>query len=146
MEFDRVNREKEWHNETFGTDIRSTIGKYYSIFPLMFNELDSIINKNLKKETSVFLDYGCGNGCYLINFASKIKKGIGIDISEALINHAKAKMKEMNIENLEFMVMDAMNTTFENGYFNVIHGQSILHHLDLEKSLFEIKRLLNGGV
>jgi ubiquinone/menaquinone biosynthesis C-methylase UbiE len=145
MEMDRVKREKEWHNETFGTDVRTNVGKFYSIFSLLNNEFDTIINENLKKETMVFLDYGCGNGHYLINISSKIKKGIGIDISETLINHARTKMKEENIDNLGFMVMDAMDTTFEDGYFDIIHGQSILHHLDLKKSLIEIKRILNGG-
>jgi ubiquinone/menaquinone biosynthesis C-methylase UbiE len=144
-ELDRVQREKEWHNETFETDVRRETGKFYSIFYLLINEFDTIIIEYLKNTTTVFLDYGCGTGHYLMNFSSKIKKGIGIDISEALINHAKQKIKEKNINNLEFIVMDAMNTSFEDNYFDVIHGQSILHHLDLKKSLIEIRRLLHGG-
>ncbi|MDR2435370.1 MAG: class I SAM-dependent methyltransferase [Treponema sp.] len=145
MDLDRVKREREWHNETFGTDVRANVGKFYSPFHLLDDEFDATINEKLKKETTVFLDYGCGNGHYLINISSKIKKGIGIDISETLINHAKTKQKEKNIENLEFMVMDAMNTSFGSSCFDIIHGQSILHHLDLKKSLIEIKRILNGG-
>jgi ubiquinone/menaquinone biosynthesis C-methylase UbiE len=144
MELDRVKREKEWHNESFGTDVRANLGKFYSIFCLL-DEFDARIVEYLKKETTVFLDYGCGGGHYLINISSKIKNGIGIDISEALINHAKTTVEEKNIVNLEFMVMDAMNTSFESNSFDIIHGQSILHHLDLTKSLIEIKRLLRGG-
>jgi ubiquinone/menaquinone biosynthesis C-methylase UbiE len=144
MELDRVKREKKWHNETFETDVRVNVGKFYSISCLLNNEFDAIINEHLKKETTVFLDYGCGDGRYLINISSKIKKGIGIDISEAVINRAKTITKEKNIDNLEFMVMDAMNTSFGSGYFDIIHGQSVLHHLDLKKSLIEIKRILNG--
>jgi ubiquinone/menaquinone biosynthesis C-methylase UbiE len=145
MELDRVNREKEWHNETFGSDARVKVGKYYLIFDLLINDLDAKIIEYLKEDATVFLDYGCGNGNYLRNISSNIKKGIGIDISEALINYAKTKVKEESIDNIEFVVMDAMNTSFENSCFDVIHGQSILHHLDLKKSLIEIKRLLNGG-
>lgn len=145
MELDRVKREKEWHNQTFGTDARASVGKFYSVFGLLNNKFNEIIDKNLKKESTVFLDYGCGEGHYLINISSKIKKGIGIDISESLINHARTEIKRENINNIEYMVMDAMNTSFESGYFNIIHGQSILHHLDLKKSLVEIKRILSDG-
>ncbi|MDR1253193.1 MAG: class I SAM-dependent methyltransferase [Treponema sp.] len=145
MESNRVKREKVWHNKTFGTDVRAKVGKFYSINYLLNKEFDSIINENLKKETTVFMDYGCGTGYYLMNIASKIKKGVGIDISEERIKEAKTIMKEKNIDNIEFMVMDAMNTSFESGYFNIIHGTAILHHLDLERSLVEIKRLLRGG-
>jgi ubiquinone/menaquinone biosynthesis C-methylase UbiE len=80
-----------------------------------------------------------------MNIASKIKKGVGIDISEERIKEAKTITKEKNIDNIEFMVMDAMNTSFESGCFNIIHVSAILHHLDLERSLVEIKRLLRGG-
>ena len=38
--------------------------------------------------------------------------------------------------------MDAMNTTFENDKFDVIRGSAILHHLDLQLSLIELKRIL----
>jgi ubiquinone/menaquinone biosynthesis C-methylase UbiE len=145
IELDRVKREKGWHNETFGTDVRAKVGKFYSLFYLLSNEFDAIINEDLQNKTTVFMDYGCGTGSYLVNIASKIKKGIGIDISEERINEAKKIIKEKNIDNLEFMVMDAMNTSFESGCFNIIHGSAILHHLDLEKSLIEIKRLLIGG-
>ena len=142
MSKNRVYREKEWHNRTFGSDVRAKVGKFYSIFFLIHKKQDDIIAKQLHKNTTVFLDYGCGNGHLLIQRASMIKKGIGIDISEALINHAKAEAHAASIDNIEFSVMDAMNTSFENNCFDIIRGQAILHHLELKQSLEEIKRIL----
>jgi len=142
MEKTRVNREKEWHNRTFGSDVRAKTDKFYSIFGRLYSEQNKAIAENLQKDTTVFLDYGCGSGHYLIQHAPMIKKGVGIDISEALIDRAKAEKHHANIENLEFSVMDAMQTSFANNSFDIIHGQAILHHLDLEKSLEEIKRIL----
>jgi len=140
----RVEREKDWHNQTFGSNARQKTDKFYFIFPLIRQEQNKKIAPNLHQETTVFLDYGCGNGYDLIERASKIKKGIGIDISEALINHAQKKATTENADNLEFLVMDATNTTFENNSFDIIRGQAILHHLDLKKSLKEIKRILKS--
>jgi len=142
---DRVNREKEWHNVSFVSGVRSKAYKFYSICDIKDKEWDEKIIKNLQKDTTVFLEYGCGHGQYLIKYASMVKMGMGIDISETLINHAQMEMKSQNVNNLEFSVMDAMNTSFENGYFDIIHGSAILHHLDLKKSLLEIKRILKDG-
>jgi len=139
----RVNREKEWHNATFGSDARKKTSKFYSVFIILEKELDKRIIENLCKDTTVFLDYGCGSGSKSIEFASMIKQGIGIDISEERIN--LAKLKTINNDNLDFLIMDAMNTSFENGYFDIIHGSAILHHLDLKECLEEIKRILKDG-
>jgi len=41
--------------------------------------------------------------------------------------------------------MDAMNTTFTNEEYNTIRGSGILHHLDINASLTEIKRILKDN-
>ncbi|MDR1971176.1 MAG: class I SAM-dependent methyltransferase [Treponema sp.] len=139
---ERVIREKEWHNKTFGTDARTTVSKFYSINSRINLDMDNHILAALMQDKTKFLEYGCGNGYYLINISNKIKQGIGIDISELLIEYAKSKLKEYNIKNIDFFVMDAMDTVFGNEEFDIIHGQSILHHLDLKLCLTEIKRIL----
>jgi ubiquinone/menaquinone biosynthesis C-methylase UbiE len=40
--------------------------------------------------------------------------------------------------------MDAMNTTFNDEEFDAIRGAGILHHLDIELSLLELKRILKS--
>ena len=139
---ERINREKEWHNETH-TDARAPMQKYNAVLVKMKNKFRQKISDKLNDST-VFLDYGCSGGERLMDFYPKIKKGIGIDISEVRIERAKLTAKEKNIDNLEFFVMDAMNTEFENGQFDIIRGSAILHHLDLYVSLTEIKRILKN--
>jgi len=143
---ERVSREKNWHNKFAKKNSRRTQEqKYYAVVGEMRNDYMECINKSLSNENAVLLDYGCGSGNDLIDLSDKIKKGIGIDISEALIDNAKLKIKEKGIKNLEFFVMNAMNTTFENETFSLIRGSAILHHLDLKISLDEIKRILKIG-
>jgi len=145
MDLDRAKREKEWYNEKSGGHARVSTSKFYSVFGLLMKEFIPVIIGNLNKDETVLLEYGCGVGYYLVNFASKIKKGVGIDISEVLIGWARQMCKKRNIENLEFSVMDAMNTSFENDSFDIIHGVAILHHLDIKKSLEEVNRILKKG-
>jgi len=144
---ERVFREKDWHNKVAEKKCRqSQEQKYYGdIVGRMWNDYMGCINKSLSNENAVLLDYGCGSGNDLIELSNKIKKGIGVDISEALIDNAKLKTKERGIKNLEFFVMNVMNTTFENETFSLIRGSAILHHLDLKISLNEIKRILKKG-
>jgi SAM-dependent methyltransferase len=44
-----------------------------------------------------------------------------------------------------FALMDAMNLAFGDASFDVVFGSSILHHLDLEPALEEIRRVLRPG-
>ena len=141
MDGNRVNREEEWHNKNFGGDARAKVRKYRSVLiPIDRLWIETVLN-NVNKST-VLLDYGCGTGSHLINFADEIKNGVGIDISEARLEKAKTTAEERKLNNVEFLHMDAMNTTFEAEFFDVINGGGILHHLDLKKSLVEIKRIL----
>jgi SAM-dependent methyltransferase len=42
-----------------------------------------------------------------------------------------------------FMLMDAHELQFPDGYFDAVCGCGILHHLDLDRALREIRRVLN---
>jgi len=143
MDENRINREKEKHNASFG-DARSPMEKYHKVLVEMKSYFKMQILDRLDND-SIFLDYGCGTGYNLFDYSQKFKKGIGIDISEVRIERAKILAKEKNITNVEYFVMDAMNTSFENETFDVIRGSAILHHLDLTLSLNEIKRILKNG-
>jgi ubiquinone/menaquinone biosynthesis C-methylase UbiE len=143
MDGNRVNREKERHNASFGS-ARVPMEKYHKVLVEMKKYFRMQILEKLDNN-AIFLDYGCGTGYNLLDFSQNFSKGVGIDISEVRIERAKSLAKEKNITNVEYFVMDAMNTTFENETFDVIRGSAILHHLDLTLSLNEIKRILKGG-
>ena len=142
---DRIKHEQDFYNNEEWKKNRSFLHKYYSIFterrgPSVLR--NDIVEKSASPETTVFLDYGCGDGEYLIKISEKIKAGIGIDISKKEIEIAETKRNSKGIRNICFYVMNAMHTNFSDATFDIIHGNAILHHLDLEKSLHEIKRIL----
>ena len=137
---ERLAREKDWNNKRFENGTREKVVKYYSV-GITYTLLNHLFAE-LKSGNSFFLEYGCGTGYYLTSISNKIKKGVGIDISDVSIEKARRIAEESSIKNIDFFVMDAMNTTFSDEEFDMIHGKAILHHLDLKLSLIEIKRIL----
>jgi len=77
------------------------------------NEVNFVLdlaNKNSTPRT--VLDIGCGTGGHLIPFAKKGLKVTGFDLSEAMINQAKEKLRKTNIK-AEIKAGDAR--TFRDG-------------------------------
>ena len=84
------------------------------------------------------LEIGCGTAL----FTKKVYESTGaditaIDISVDLLNQAIEKLPAVT-----FKIDDAMNLSFSEASFTCVYGSSILHHLDFDKSLSEIYRVL----
>ncbi len=62
--------------------------------------------KDLIKPKSSVIEYGCGNGDLLFTLSDKIKSGIGLDISQSLINYAINYQTTHNLSNIEFRKID----------------------------------------
>jgi SAM-dependent methyltransferase len=93
------------------------------------------------------LDYGCGRGDDAIRLVRRGAAYVtGLDIAEAEIAHARAAAAAAGLaDRTTFVVADAHATGFPDGAFDVIRGVSILHHLDLEPALLELRRILAPG-
>jgi len=140
---DRIEREKEYHNIAFSEGIRKSADKYYTIHKISFQKLTEQIK--LYGEGKDVLEYGCGPGSHSFIISKYAKSIISIDISDFAINNAKQLAEEKSIKNLQFIEMNAELLDFESGRFDVIFGNAIIHHLNLEKSFSEINRVLKPG-
>lgn len=70
----------------------------------------------------------------------------GIDISPATVNGANAIAQEHGLEDtLAYRVMDAENLEYEDATFDLVCGTAIVHHLDLDRVLPEVDRVLRPG-
>lgn len=93
------------------------------------------------------LDYGCGRGeqavVLLRNGASHVT---GFDLSDAEVAEAGERAgREGFGDRATFLVADAHHTGFDDDAFDLVVGRSILHHLDLDAALLEIRRILRPG-
>lgn len=89
------------------------------------------------------LEYGCGTGSHAFALAERGAQVWGIDISREGIRLALEKARALGVEGrVVFQVMDAEALDFPDGYFDLICGSGILHHLHLQRALKEITRVL----
>lgn len=98
------------------------------------------MTKHIKKIK--VLEVGCGTGI-LSNELLKAKKGIelvGIDLSGEAIKIAKKKNSDFT--KAKFIVGNTLSMSFKDNSFDLVIGNSILHHIPLDKALTEIHRVL----
>jgi len=89
------------------------------------------------------LDYCCGNGENGVFAARCGADTIGIDISPEGVENARANAIREGVEqNCRFEVMDGEATTFPDDTFDVIVEYGALHHLDYEKAMAELRRIM----
>ena len=89
------------------------------------------------------VDVACGSGQSTFYMASLFSEVVGVDISQAQVNYAQEKSKQLNkYDNIEFCVGSAENLPFEDNSVDVVTCASALHWLD-EKSFYsEVDRIL----
>jgi SAM-dependent methyltransferase len=93
------------------------------------------------------LDFGCSDGWLSLelNLPQRCRSLTGIDISDVAIAKATEKCDRAGLTNTRFLVMNAEAMSFPDQSFDVVFGQGILHHLDLDKALSEVARVLRKG-
>lgn len=89
------------------------------------------------------LNLGCGLGEEAVFLALKGAHVYAIDISSKMIEFSKKLAKKYKVEKKIFYYkMSAENLKFKNETFDAVLGCNVLHHVDLKKSTYEIKRVL----
>jgi len=93
------------------------------------------------------LDYGCGKGEEATYFAKLGAKVTAFDISEIGVRIANERAKFNGVgDRVDARIMRAEDTVqFPDQSFDIVHGLGILHHVDLDFAMKEVKRLLVPG-
>lgn len=93
------------------------------------------------------LDYGCGQGQEALTLVARGARHVtGFDIADAEVEQARTAAAHAGVaDRTTFLVADAHATPFADASFDLVVGRSILHHVDLEPALREIRRVLRPG-
>jgi ubiquinone/menaquinone biosynthesis C-methylase UbiE len=108
-----------------------------TVFPLeyAFHLLGDVRGKTI-------LDYGCGDGVNTVALANRGAKVIAFDISPQLLSLAKKRLDANACNEVELLLSSAHALPLEDNSIDIIFGNAILHHLDLEIASSEIRRVL----
>ena len=144
----RIETEREFHNSLHvcGENSRAYLNKYYVAISHGDQQLYKLVYELGRNRT--VLEYGCADGTSAITEMRTPEYATdyyGIDISDVSIHFAQAKALSAGHKNCYFYVMDAEQMEFPDEKFDLIYGEGILHHLDLNKCFSEIRRTLKAG-
>ena len=144
MSLTEINlREKKFHNKLQSKSKGRFENIFYKALYSMYEDFNAYTSQ--KSKNKIVLDYGCGIGSVTQKIATlKPSKLFGIDISEISISKAIENAKNLNLQ-INYSVDNCEETRFKAETFDLVFGSGILHHLDLEKSLVEINRILKKG-
>jgi SAM-dependent methyltransferase len=89
------------------------------------------------------LEVGCGTGLFLEAVAACGATVRALDLSTHLLARARARVADRT--NVALQCGNAEQMPYADGTFDAVYGSSVLHHLDLERALAEVHRVLKPG-
>ncbi len=141
----RVARERDYHNHRFVDDSEraSRVGRFYSAIEYGFD----LYRRRVREEAAGrwLLEYGCGNGSLAFELAEQARQVVGIDISDVAIHQARNIATLRGLQNVRFVIDNAEAMNLADHYVDVVAGSGIVHHLDIPKSMREVRRVLRNG-
>jgi SAM-dependent methyltransferase len=89
------------------------------------------------------LEIGCGTGLFLDQVAQSGATVRALDLSTHLLARARARVAGR--ANVALQCGNAEQMPYPAGTFDAVYGSSVLHHLDLDRALAEVFRVLKPG-
>ncbi|MDO8886428.1 class I SAM-dependent methyltransferase [Candidatus Oleimmundimicrobium sp.] len=93
------------------------------------------------------LDIGTGPGFLALEFAKRIPTAFvaGLDLSPDMVEYAENFVEGKDLKNLQFVLGDAQEIPFEDGYFDIVVSHGMIKCVsDVRKMLNEVYRVLSG--
>ena len=104
-----------------------------------------VTQDHLKPDMEV-LELGCGTGTTALNHAPFVKHIQAIDISESMIEIARAKAESGNVENVSFEQSSIDDLNAVEAAYDVVMAHSVLHLVEnKEAAIAKVHRLLKPG-
>jgi len=138
----RHQSEKVFHDSKF-----SKKGKkdYYAlgVNGIIYNKMIEKIGDLTGKKA---VDFGCGNGWQTKLLVDKGAQVWAFDISDEAVKKTKQMSIRHNIEDrIHVEQMAAESLKYKDNEFDIVLGNAILHHLDIDIASKEIHRVLKPG-
>lgn len=121
--------------------------RIYDLFegPMERGAFSKYRKKALSLAKGKVLEIGVGTGKNLPHYPKDVEV-IGIDFSKGMLEKAEKKRKELGLENVKLLLMDAQNMEFEDNTFDTVVSTFVFCTVpDPTKGLKEAYRVLKPG-
>ena len=98
----------------------------------------NMLSRHLKPGMTV-LELGCGAGYFTQELARSGADVVAIDVSPELLEIARGNCSAPNVR---YEIENAYQLSYGDAVFDSVVGSSVLHHLEIEKALRDIYRVL----
>ncbi len=142
----RIERERDFHNQRFidnNASRESRTRRFYDAIAHGFEEFRQRVT--VASHGRCVLEYGCGAEIMAFDLAHVARQVTGIDISDVAIVQARRIAEQRALPNVKFSVDNAEDMRLADDSVDVVIGAGIVHHLDIEKSMQELRRVLRDG-
>ena len=136
-----IQKELEWHDKEAH---RRLPLDHFLYDPPAFDDLSNFCVDFLQADDGeIVLDRGCGEGKHTIDLARRNLLVISVDLSHTQLLLAREMVeKQAPDANILFVQANAEELPFAKNSFRIIFGKAIIHHLEEQLAIAEIKRLL----
>lgn len=135
-----IEAERAYENlKVSAGDVRANQSKYYWATAPYIDEFNSKVMQRIGDKN--ILEIGCSSGYQSKEYAKGCSQFHGVDVSNEAIRLAN----ELGLDNAVFDVCDAHTLPFDDSTFDCVIVNSLLHHLDLDRAIEEIYRVLKPG-
>jgi SAM-dependent methyltransferase len=100
-----------------------------------------MLSSHLKPGMTV-LELGCGAGHFTQELARSGADVVAIDVSPDLLQIARTNCGAPNVK---YQIENAYELSYDDAVFDSVVGSSVLHHLEIEKALRDVYRVLKPG-
>ena len=97
-----------------------------------------MLTSHLKPGMTV-LELGCGAGYFTQELVRSGADVVAIDVSPELLEIAR---RNCSAPNVQYQLENAYELTYGDDVFDSVVGSSVLHHLEIEKALCDVYRVL----
>ena len=104
--------------------------------------LDLLVAAAGPRPEDVSLDVACGPGSVVVAFAPRVRRAVGLDYTEAMLDEAR----QLAAANVEWHRGDVYALPFEGGAFDIVSCRYAFHHLqEPGRALAEMVRVARPG-
>lgn len=145
----RQERERAFHDEVYedpesGPMAEGGRGRFYLVARSLGQRYGQRVMEAARNSTC--LEYGCGTGERSLEVAAVARRVTGFDISGVAIDRANQAAADAGVaDKASFEVQGAESLPYADGTFDVVFGNSVLHHLDLATAIPEMVRVMRSG-